>query len=119
MASLGDAEASAEYRFEIPEAGYYDIAVRLCFPYWDKNAIVVSLDGNAKTFSESRLWWPYWKALLAALLKVSFFRQVRTLSASAEECQESILRISGVQQFCRVPFAGEAVYMLSPGSLRM
>src|SRR5690554_5040878 len=48
MASLGDDQASAEYRFEIREAGYYDIAVQLCFPYWDKNAIIVPLMVNQR-----------------------------------------------------------------------
>ena len=47
MASLGDDQASAEYSFEITEAVYYDIAVLLCVPFWDKIAIIVSLDGDS------------------------------------------------------------------------
>jgi len=116
MASLGDAEASAEYRFEIAEAGYYDIAVRLCFPFWDKNAIVVSLDGNAKTFSESRLWWPYWRRLCWLALAKGVFLQEGThaisISGGVPGVQFYGFRVcSG---FSEHPYAGEASFMLSP-----
>jgi hypothetical protein len=116
MASLGDAEASAEYRFEIPEAGYYDIAVRLCFPYWDKNAIVVSLDGNAKTFSESRLWWPYWRKLCWLPLAKGVFLSTGAHAVSISGGVPGV-QFYGFQvcsNFAEYPFAGEAVYMLSP-----
>jgi hypothetical protein len=116
MASLGDAEASAEYRFEIAEAGYYDIAVRLCFPYWDKNAIAVSLDGNGKTFSESRLWWPYWRRLCWLTLEKGVFLSAGThtitISGGVPGVQFYGFRVCS--NFAERPFAGEAVYMLSP-----
>ena len=82
MASLGDDQASAEYQFEITEAGYYDIVVRLCFPYWDKNAIVISLDGDSKTFSENRLWWPYWRRICWLTLAKGVFLQDGTHAVS-------------------------------------
>jgi hypothetical protein len=116
MASLGDDQASAEYRFEIREAGYYDIAVQLCFPYWDKNAIIVSLDGISKTFSENRLWWPYWRRVCWLTLAKGVFLQEGTHAVSISG------GVPGVQfygfrvcsGFSEYPFAGEASFMLSP-----
>lgn len=60
MTVLGEG-ATATFHFTIEQAGTYDIAVRLAFPFWDKNALNVAVDGSSKTFSESRLWWPYWR----------------------------------------------------------
>mgnify|MGYP000128624680 FL=1 len=60
MTVLGEG-ATATFNFTIEQAGTYDIAVRLAFPFWDKNALNVAVDGSSKTFSESRLWWPYWR----------------------------------------------------------
>lgn len=90
MASLGGAEASAEHRLEIMQAGYHDIGVRLCFPYWDKNAIAVSLDSNAKTFSENRLWWPYWRRLCWLTFEKGVFLAAGAyaVSISGIVCQE-------------------------------
>ncbi len=51
---LGD-EGSATYRFSVPAAGCYDVAVRSCFPFWDKNGIYVSIYGSRKHFTEGRL----------------------------------------------------------------
>ena len=60
VAVLGD-EGSATYQFTVSSAGTYDVAVRICYPFWDKNGIYISLDGNREHFTESRLWWPYWR----------------------------------------------------------
>src|SRR5699024_11635199 len=60
MTVLGEG-ATATFNFTIEQAGTYDIAVRLAFPFWDKNALNVAVDGSSKTFSDSRLWWPYWR----------------------------------------------------------
>jgi len=116
MASLGDDQASAEYRFEIREAGYYDIAVQLCFPYWDKNAIIVSLDGISKTFSENRLWWPYWRRVCWLTLAKGVFlqegRHAVSISGGVPGVQFYGFRVcSGFSEY---PFAGEASFMLSP-----
>ena len=56
LVTLGD-EGAATYKFTIGAAGVYDVAVRLCFPFWDKNSVYVSLDGKQVHFSENRLWW--------------------------------------------------------------
>ena len=37
MITLGD-EGSASYDFTIEEAGTYDVAVRICFPFWIRTA---------------------------------------------------------------------------------
>jgi hypothetical protein len=116
MASLGDDQASAEYRFEITKAAYYDVAVRLCFPYWDKNAIVITLDGDSKTFSENRLWWPYWRRICWLTLAKGVFLQEGTHAVSISG------GVPGVQfygfrvcsGFSEYPFAGEASFILSP-----
>lgn len=55
LVTLGD-EGTATYKFTIDEAGTYDVAVRLCYPFWDKNSIYASLDGSTVHFSEDRLW---------------------------------------------------------------
>ena len=61
IATLGD-NGSVTYSFTVDTAGTYDVAVRLCYPFWDKNGIYVALDGSRKHFTESRLWWPYWRS---------------------------------------------------------
>ena len=53
-ATLGE-NGTATYNFNVAQSGIYDAAVRLCYPFWDKNAINVSLDGTARSFFESRL----------------------------------------------------------------
>jgi len=72
MVTMGD-NGSATYRFSVPSAGTYDVAVRLCFPFWDKNGIYISIDGGRKHFTESRLWWPYWRTTFwSALAKRTY-----------------------------------------------
>lgn len=61
VATLGD-NASITYSFTVGTAGTYDVAARLCYPFWDKNGVYVSLDGTQTHFTESRLWWPYWRS---------------------------------------------------------
>ena len=43
------------------------LPVRICFPYWDKNGINISLDGSRLDFTK-RLWWPYGEAPSGRLL---------------------------------------------------
>lgn len=52
---------TATFRFNIASSGTYDVAVCLGFPFWDKNGINMTLDGTNASFSENRLWWPYWR----------------------------------------------------------
>ena len=48
-ATLGE-DGEAEYEFNIANSGTYDVAVRILFPFWDKNSINISLDGVSKKF---------------------------------------------------------------------
>jgi hypothetical protein len=74
-----------------PSSGTYDIAVRLCYPFWDKNGIYVSIDGTKKHFTESRLWWPYWRSTFWASLADGI-----TLSAGTHTITVSV-DVKGVQ----------------------
>ena len=47
IAVMGD-EGEATYSFSVSSAGTYDIAVRLCYPFWDKNGIYISIDETQK-----------------------------------------------------------------------
>lgn len=42
IATLGD-EGAVSYTFTIDTAGIYDVAVRLCYPFWDKNGVYVNI----------------------------------------------------------------------------
>jgi len=115
MITLGD-EGSASYEFTIDEAGTYDVAVRICFPFWDKNSVTVSVDGVSQTFSENRLWWPYWRTTCWFPLVTghSFSAGTHTLTVD--------VGVNGVQfygfrvctNFSEEPTAGVAQFTLSP-----
>jgi len=86
------------------------------FPFWDKNGIHVALDGVSSTFSENRLWWPYWRTTCWISLASSVYLSVGTHTISASTL------VPGVQfygfrvcsNFYESPSAGEAEFMLSP-----
>ena len=115
VAVLGD-EGKATYNFSISSAGTYDIAVRIGYPFWDKNGIYVSIDGTQKHFTESRLWWPYWRSTFWASLSDGIH-----LSAGTHTITVS-LDVKGVQfygfrvcsAFSEEPWAGSAAFTLSP-----
>ncbi|WP_300266412.1 glycosyl hydrolase family 18 protein, partial [uncultured Enterococcus sp.] len=113
--TLGD-EGEATYKFEIESAGFYDVAIRFSFPFWDKNTIHVSLDGINKVFSESRLWWPYWRTTcwssLASSVYLSAGTHTVTVSSSVTGVQFYGFRVCS--SFSEEPSAGEADFMLSP-----
>lgn len=113
--TLGD-EGSAIYSFNISTAGTYDIAVRFGFPFWNKNAVYVAIDGSRVHFSESRLWWPYWRSTFWTALATG-----RSLSAGTHTITVSV-DVKGVQfygyrictAFSEYPSAGEATFTVSP-----
>lgn len=119
MASLGE-DGEAEYQFQIEQPGVYDVAVRLCYPFWDKNAIDVSLDGTPKSFSENRLWWPYWRRICWFTLAKGVFLSAGThtigISGGVPGTQFYGFRICS--NFSEAPSAGEATYTLSPRSFK-
>lgn len=47
VATLGDA-GSATYSFSVSSAGTYDIAIRLCYPFWDKTASMFRLTATRR-----------------------------------------------------------------------
>jgi hypothetical protein len=114
------ANGTATYYFTIAQAGVYDVAVRVCFPFWDKNGIVASLDGASVSLSESRLWWPYWRSAVWLTLAKG-----RALSAGTHTL---IVRngVAGTQffgfrvcsDFNESSTAGEATFELAPRSFK-
>ena len=115
MATLGD-EGAAAYSFTIDTTGTYDVAVRLCYPFWDKNGIYISIDGVTKHFTESRLWWPYWRTTfwtgLASGISLSAGTHTITISVDVKGVQFYGFRVCSA--FSEEPSAGEAVYTLAP-----
>ena len=115
IATLGDG-GSATYSFTVSTAGTYDVAVRLCYPFWDKNGIYISIDGVTKHFAESRLWWPYWRTTfwtaLAKGISLSAGTHTITISVDVKGVQFYGFRVCSA--FSEEPYAGEAVYTLAP-----
>ena len=115
MITLGE-EGEAEYEFEIASAGIYDVAIRISFPFWDKNSIHVSLDGTSKVFSENRLWWPYWRTTcwLSLVSGVFLSAGTHTVSVSASVPGVQFYGFRVCSSFSEELSAGEAEFMLSP-----
>lgn len=115
MVTLGD-EGEAVYRFQIGTAGTYDVAVRICYPFWDKNGIYISIDGNRRHFTEGRLWWPYWRSTfwisLAENVHLSAGTHTVTVSVDVKGVQFYGFRVCSA--FQEYPSAGEASFTLSP-----
>ena len=119
IATLGD-NGSVTYSFNIDTAGTYDVAVRLCYPFWDKNGIYVALDGSTKHFTESRLWWPYWRSTfwtsLASGVSLSAGTHTITISVDVKGVQFYGFRVCS--NFSEEPSAGEATFALAPRSFK-
>lgn len=118
--SLGDG-GTADYSFTIGQAGTYDVAVRLCYPFWDKNGITISLDGGpGVTFTEDRLWWPYWRktfwAALATGVNLSAGEHTITIEGGIPGTQFYGFKVCS--SFSEEPSAGEATFALSPRSFK-
>ena len=119
IATLGD-NGSVTYSFNIDTAGTYDVAVRLCYPFWDKNGIYVALDGSTKHFTESRLWWPYWRSTfwtsLASGVSLSAGTHTITISVDVKGVQFYGFRVCS--NFSEEPSVGEATFALAPRSFK-
>ncbi len=114
VAVMGD-EGKATYTFSV-SGGTYDIAVKIGFPFWDKNGIYVSIDGSQKHFTESRLWWPYWRSTywgcLADNITLSAGTHTITVSVDVKGVQFYGFRVCSA--FSEHPSAGSASFTLSP-----
>ena len=108
------------YSFTVGTAGTYDVAVRICYPFWDKNGIYISLDGTQKHFTESRLWWPYWRSTfwtsLASGVSLSAGTHTVTISVDVKGVQFYGFRVCSA--FSEGPSAGEATFALAPRSFK-
>lgn len=119
MVMIG-AGGSATYRFQINQTGLYDVAVRVGFPFWDKNGLRISLDGAAKTLTENRLWWPYWRKTcwmpLATRVNLSAGQHTIIVSEGVIGVQFYGFRVCDA--FSGECSAGGASFTLSPRSFR-
>lgn len=115
VTTLGD-EGAATYHFTLAQAGTYDVAVKLGFPFWDKNSIHISLDGNEVDFSENRLWWPYWRTTFWTVLKkgVSLSQGTHTITISLGAKGAQFYGFRVCSSFSEEPIVGEAEYTLAP-----
>jgi spore germination protein YaaH len=107
------------YTFSIAQSGTYDIAVKICFPFWDKNTITVSVNGESRIFTENRLWHPYFR-------KTFWVSFAKSKYLTAGEHTLSVINDSGAQfygfrvcsAFSEMSTAGSAVFALSPRSFK-
>jgi len=115
VTTLGD-EGEATYHFTITEAGTYDVAVKLGYPFWDKNSINISLDGSDEFFSENRLWWPYWRTTFWTVLKkgISLTAGEHTLTISLGTMGVQFYGFRVCSSFSEAATVGEAEYTLAP-----
>jgi spore germination protein YaaH len=115
MAVLGEG-GSATYTFNVSTASTYDVAVRLCYPFWGRNVIDISLDGSARTMQETRLWWPYWRKLcwltLASKVTLSAGSHTIRISGGVPGVQFYGFRVCSA--FSESTWPGEAAYTLAP-----
>lgn len=113
--TLGE-EGTATYKFTVGSDGAYDVVVKLCFPFWDKNSIHIALDGRSQHIQESRLWWPYWRktfwTTLAKGVNLSAGQHTLTVSAGVPGVQFYSFRVCSA--YTEYPYAGEALYTLAP-----
>jgi len=110
------ADGEAEYEFEVTNSGTYDLAIKVIFPFWDKNNIKVSLDGIDKSFNENRLWWPYWRTSCWLSLASSVFLSAGSHAVSISSNTPGVI-FSGFRvcsKFEEELSAGEAEFTLSP-----
>lgn len=115
MAVLGE-DGEATYNFNVSQGGTYDVAIRLCYPFWHRNALGVSLDGSTKMFQETRLWWPYWRKIcwlsLASRAYLSAGSHTIRISGGVPGVQFYGFRVCN--SFSESTWPGEAVYALAP-----
>lgn len=115
VATLGRSGAIT-YSFTVDTSGTYDVAIRLCYPFWDKNGIYVSLDGTSTHYSENRLWWPYWRTSFWVSLASAVFLSSgeHTISVSVDAPGVQFYGFRVCSSFSEEPSAGEATYTVSP-----
>ncbi len=105
----------ATYILTVPE-GTYDIVVRLCFPFWDKNSVNIGIDDEQMIFEESRLWWPYWRIpFWTAIAKgIILSAGIHTVTVSAGVSGVQLYGLRVCTAFQSEHSAGSAEFQLSP-----
>lgn len=121
MITLSSSEGKAEYNFTIDKSGTYDVVVQLCFPFWDKNGITIALDGTVVSYSENRLWWPYWRKTFWAELatNVNLLAGTHSITIEGGVVGTQFYGFRVCSNFSEYPSAGEATFSLSPRSLSL
>ncbi|MCL1949213.1 MAG: glycosyl hydrolase family 18 protein [Turicibacter sp.] len=117
--TLSSSSGTATYNFTVAQSGTYDVAVHICFPFWDKNGISISLNGTTVNFSENRLWWPYWKRtcwLIHSSQSLSAGSYTLTVNGGVVGAQFYGFRVCTA--FTEQPSAGNALFELSPRSFK-
>lgn len=120
MITLSSSEGKAEYNFTIDKSGTYDVVVQLCFPFWDKNGITIALDGTVVSYSENRLWWPYWRKTFWAELvtNVNLLAGTHSITIEGGVVGSQFYGFRVCSNFSEYPSAGEATFSLSPRSFK-
>lgn len=115
MITMGD-NGEAVYNFSISSAGAYDIAVCICFPFWDKNAVYISIDGENVYFSENRLWWPYWRKTAWFTLDNNKYLSTgnHTIKVSTSVKGVQFYGFKVCTHFSEKPSVGTANFMMHP-----
>lgn len=118
--TLSSGTGTATYNFNVAQSGVYDVAVRICFPFWDKNGINISLDGTSVGYSENRLWWPYWRSTFWAVLakRHSLTGGAHTITIDGGVAGAQFYGFRVCSSFSEAPSAGEALFSLSPRSFK-
>lgn len=106
-----------EYKFSVG-AGTYDIAFKICYPFWHQNGIKISIDGTSKTYIESRLWWPYWRTTCWLSLVDGMYLSAGEHTLTVENVVEGVMFFGYrvCSNFTDTCYGGEATFKVSPRS---
>src|SRR5699024_1388953 len=115
MVTLGE-NGETTYNFTLQSSGTYDIAIRIGFPFWDKNSIKISIDNDETTIKESRLWWHYWRTTCWLMLKknVSLSAGTHTIKVKAGIPGVQFYGFRVCSDFKQSSSAGKAEFLLAP-----
>lgn len=104
------------FNFTVGASGSYDVAVQLCFPFWDKNNVSIVLDGVPKQLTENRLWWPYWRLPFWKTVEkeTHLSAGTHTLSISTNTPGVQVHGFRVCTEFTANCFAGGAAFTLAP-----
>ena len=115
VTTIVDDTGEAVFNFNISQAGTYDVALRLVYPFWDKNTITVELDGNVTTLTENRLWWLYWRRTFwHGLTRTNLAAGTHTLKVRGSVAGVQFHGFRVCEHFNEQPTAGTADFTVKP-----